>query len=118
MATDLVALRQNGYGKINYLQGFRHGLATKNKMNCFIIRQYGESLKTLLTTLVLSCEICCCSTPSLRCVSPFISFIVETFPMMTFSEILSVLRIIQLHYCLGFLCTAVLRITTGMFELR
>jgi hypothetical protein len=37
VATNLVPLRQNGYGKRNFLQGFRHGLATKNKMNCFII---------------------------------------------------------------------------------
>jgi hypothetical protein len=39
--------------KKKYLQGYRHGLATKNKMNCFIIRQFGESLKTLLTTLLM-----------------------------------------------------------------
>jgi hypothetical protein len=53
VATNLVALRQNGYGKRNYLQGFRHGLATENEMNYFISRQFGESLITLLTTLTV-----------------------------------------------------------------
>jgi hypothetical protein len=52
VATNLVPLCQNGYEKRNLLEGFRHGLATKNKTNYFIIRQFCESLKTLLTTLV------------------------------------------------------------------
>jgi hypothetical protein len=52
VATNLVAVRQNGCEKRNYLQGFRQGMATKKSKIFFAVIHLGESFKTLSTTLL------------------------------------------------------------------